>query len=115
MSFKSISLIAGFNDSNINLKNTGSTLIFTQLSTNGIYFPVRIRVYGTNLSGVTTPPTLSIGTNASSYNNILSSTALTGLVNGTYIDYSPTFPLSPLNGNDKIFVNVTIGAVATTF
>lgn len=116
MSFKSLPILIGYNDTNVNLKNTGATLLFTQPNTQSSYFPFRIRVFSGNVSGITGAPTISIGTNASSYNNILAATALTGLTTaGTYIDYAPTYPLAPIAFNTSVFVNVTIGATGTTF
>jgi hypothetical protein len=115
MGFKLIPTYVGYNETNVNCKNTGSTLIFTNPASSGQFFPSKIRVYGGNLVGIVTPPTLSIGTNASSYNNILVATALTGLTNTGYIDYAITFPGTLLTAGTGVFVNVTIAANATTY
>jgi len=116
MGYKLSTPIVGFTDSNVNVKNTGATLIFTNADSTKLFFPFKIRVYGTNIVSPVTPATLSIGTNASNYNNILSSVSLTGLVTtGTFIDYLPTYPISTISAGTDVYVNVTVGASATTF
>lgn len=116
MGYKLVSSYVGYSDANVNAKNTGATLIFTTVDVNKLFFPYRVRVYATNLSGVVAPPTLSVGTNASNYNNIIPATALTGLTtNSTYIDILPTFPTASLASGVQVFVNVTGGANATTY
>lgn len=64
----------------INLAATGSTIIYTPDFSDRVYIIRNIIVLCTSASGVITPATVSVGTNASSYNNILAATALTGLL-----------------------------------
>lgn len=116
MGMKSAPQIVGYSESPVNMKNTGATFIFKQQDTTKLFFPLKIRIYMNNASGVVSPATISIGTNASSYNNILIATALTGVsASGTFIDFNPTFPLAPIQNDTDIYVNVTVGANATTF
>lgn len=64
----------------INLASTGSAIIYTPDLSDKVYIIRNIIVLCTAASGVVTPATISIGTNASSFNNILAATALTGLL-----------------------------------
>ena len=115
MGYKNVPIVVGYSDSPINLKNTGATLVFTTQDKTKLFFPYKIRIYCNAASGVLTPPTLSIGSNASSYNNILGTVEVLGLVAAqTFIDYEPTFPIAPISSDVGIFVNVTVGATGTT-
>lgn len=116
MGYKLVSSVVGFSDANVNGKTTGATVVFTTLDSTKLFFPYRIRIYLTNPSGVVTPPTISVGTNASSYNNMLAATALTGLTtSGTYLDFPIISPVTALAAGVDVNVNVTVGANATTY
>ena len=104
-----------YTSSPINLKNTGATLLFNSINSSSPFFPSLIRIYTNNATGIVTPPTLSIGTNASSYNNIRAVTLTTASASGQYVDYLPSYPLAPLAANAEVYVNVTIAAIATTY
>lgn len=116
MGFKYTDTFVGFSTNDINLANTGSVLVFTDPDNRNLFFTYKIRIYlnaGTNVSGV---PTISIGTNSSSYNNILANTSLTGLLtNGTFLDLSPTYPVPTIGLNQQVFVNTTVGATSTQY
>lgn len=104
----------------INAKNTGTTLLYTLEASSLNFYPVMVipRATGAGISGVVTGPTMSIGTNSTSYNNVattgLLGSILTALGAGnsqpTNTSYSPG-----LAGGTQIFANVTLGAVATNF
>jgi hypothetical protein len=115
MGFSIDTILKGFSDVNVNLKNTGSTLIFTQSDSTKLFFPHRIYVFSSNVSGAVTPPTLSIGTNSSTFNNILSTAAPALSVAGTYLVFNLTTAIAPITSGTQVFVNVTVGASATTY
>jgi hypothetical protein len=78
--------------------------------------PVHIIVDLNTVSGLGTPPTISIGTNAASYNNILGLTALTSLtLNSSTLQFSLSGAVASVAQNDVINVNISIGAIATTY
>jgi len=66
---------------------------------------------------ITLAPTVSIGTNASTYNNILPAAVLTGLTAAALTLILPiTVASSNVSSNTQVFINVTAGtAVAMTF
>lgn len=102
----------------INAKNTGATAIYTLESTSLNFYPIMIIPRVVNISNVTTPPTASIGTNSTSYNNIatssLLSTVLAALSVGSGAPYNASY--SPaLTGGSVIYANISVGAIATTY
>lgn len=100
----------------VDLKSAASTLLYTTLS-NGLRFvPVKVVAEVTAADTIAVVASLSIGTNATSYNDILAISALTGLsaVN-KIIEFSPlAAAISSIAGNTGIYVKVTTGATATT-
>lgn len=102
---------------NIDATSTGQTLIVTPNPMYGGRFIVSSAfIQLKTVSGLTTPPIVSIGTLAGSYINIITDTALTGLTTQNYL-----FPL-PLNAipfsvatNSNIYLNVSTAAVSTTY
>lgn len=102
----------------VNAKTTGAISLYTLESSSLNFYPTMIVPRSSNISGVVTPPTISIGSNASSYNNIASSgllsTVLSTIGAGSGVPQQTTF--SPaLAGGVSIFANVTISAVATNY
>jgi hypothetical protein len=93
--------------------STGTTAIITLA--NG-FIVSQIQMVSTTISGGITGPTFSIGTNASSYNNIATS-ALSTLftTNNAVLVVSLANPTVHVNSGDTININVTIAAVATTY
>lgn len=102
-----------FNVSGIDGTATGSTLVFTPISR---FTPISVTVELTSVSGFVTVASFSVGTNATSYNNILPVSALTGVTSANNL---LTFPLaaviSSIDAGIGIYINVTTGAVATTY
>lgn len=103
----------------VNLKSTGTTLLYTLESTTLNFYPIMIvpRATGVGISTVVLGPTFTIGTNSTSYNNIATSsllssiiTALTGGSSLSTNSYSPA-----LAGGTAIYSNVSIGASATNY
>lgn len=99
----------------VDAKTTGSTLIGTTDSTLR-FRPVRAIFEITSATAVVGVATVSVGTNASSYNNVLVASALTGLstVNTSLIFNLSLAVLTSITVSTGIYVNVTIGATATT-
>lgn len=100
--------------SGINAKSTGATLIGTTLP--GMRFvPFKIGVEATVLTGASTGPTFTIGTNASSYNNILSSTTWSPVDEFQFNLYgfsSGTISVAPSTG---IYIDITSASTSTSF
>jgi len=100
---------------NINLKNTGATLISATKSNAGNFYARVIRVVITSATAITVPATISIGTNSTSYNNILVATALTAL---TTVDTILTIPLAAVSSlvasEGEIYANVSVAALGTS-
>lgn len=103
----------------VNAKNTGATLLYTLEASPLNFYPALIvpRATGVGVSGVTLSPTISIGSNATAYDNIASSSlignVLTSLTGGKSLSTSTYSPALP--GGTAIYVNVTTGAIATNY
>lgn len=90
----------------------GSTLIFTPLAR---FTPLMCNVELTNVSALVGAATISIGSNGTSYNNILGLTALASLAGiNACVNISIPTPVS-VAANTGIYVRVTTAALATTF
>lgn len=99
--------------SGIDGKTTAPTLIFTPISR---FTPLSVTLELTSVSGFVTTASFSIGTNASSYNNILAISALTGVSNANnLLNFPMTTLISSVPIGTGIYVNVTTGAVETTY
>lgn len=107
--------LAPYGVTGINAKNTGSTGIYTTETGLGRFYPVAVLFEATNTASVSIVATISVGTNASSYNNILAASGLAGLTSNNAII---TFPLTAaavsVPASTAIVMNVTVGATATT-
>lgn len=92
---------------------TGATAIFTAPQGFGIS---QIQIVSTGISGLLFAPTISVGTNSSSYNNIITLSALTLLTaTGDTINTHPLNPCYIPQTNDTIYCNVTTAALATSY
>lgn len=102
----------------VNGKTTGATLVYTLPASTLNFYPTQIIVRAVSISGVTTPPTVSVGTNSTSYNNIATGSLLNTVLNtvgatgGSPQNASTSFPIA---GSTAIYANVTIGAIATNY
>lgn len=75
-----------------------------------------IQLVGTNISGVITGPTFSIGTNSPNYNNVVSLSLITSLsAANNLLNINLANPSQTLNYNDTIYLNVAIAALATHY
>ena len=95
---------------NINYKNTGAILLFTTppeayASTRKVY------IEATNVGTSPTSGTFSIGTNSTSYNNILTSTS-SSFTNGSSSRINFNFGTS-IPQNTDIYMNITSSGTAT--
>lgn len=103
----------------VNAKTTGTTLLYTLEASSLNFYPFAIvpRASGVGISGVTTGPTMTIGSNATSYNNIASASLLSNvlslLTGANPTSASVSSPALP--GGTPIFANVTVGAIATNY
>lgn len=99
----------------VNLKNTGSTKIMTTENGNRNLYLFAAHFESSAASSIVTPATACIGTNSTSYNNILFATALTGLTGtGIHLPVSFNATSSVVPPNTDVFVNVTIASVGTS-
>ena len=98
---------------NVDGTAAAATLIFTPGST---FTPTNVVVTLTSVSGFVSVSSLSVGTNATSYNNILPISALTGLIGANIsLNIPIVSAISSVSGGTGVFVNITTPAVATSF
>lgn len=93
--------------------SAGHTAIFTAPQPFVIF---AIQAVTTNVSGLILGPSISLGTNAPSYNNILGISLLTSLslVNNIF-SLTASNPGYVMQTNDTLYVDVTTAALATTY
>lgn len=99
----------------VNGKVVGNTFMFTTRSDKRF---VTIGVYVTliTVSGLAIVCTTSVGTNASSYNNICAATLLTGLTGANQILQLPLLGnLNSIAASSDVYVRVSIGSTATVY
>lgn len=102
----------------VNAKTLASTLIYTLPASPLYFYPTQIVPRNVNISGVTTGPSVSIGTNATSYDNIASTQLISTLLSTVAVSngvpqntsYSPA-----LSGGTAIYAKVTTAAIATNY
>lgn len=111
------------------MANPGSLeLVFNSKTTGAVQIPAKFDVFffiqslsfvATQVAGKNSSATVSVGTNSPNYDNILGATSLSGLAaRGDFINFnieSPTVERAFSTVSTPIFVNVTVGASATTF
>lgn len=91
-----------------------STMLFTTVA-GFTFLPTSIIVSANNVSGVISQPTLSIGTNALTYDNIFIASPTDLTITGTmdlFFTGSGSATVAPLT---PIFINISVGAVATNY
>lgn len=109
--FETSAVIYGVQD--VNGKSTGSTEVVT-LPNGFVIFDVQIVL--TNASGIVLAPSISIGTNSSSFNNIVAISTLTPLsIANDAFTLSAFNPGIHLNEDDVVYVKVTTAAIATIY
>lgn len=102
---------------NITGTAVGNTTIFTTANPEiTSFFTLGLIVGETNISGVVTPPTISLGVTAANYIDIIAATALTGSIGGAkYQILQPIAVPQSILSNLDIVVRVSVAAVATTY
>jgi len=105
-----------FSTGGIDAKATGATTIGTTRDSGERFVPLYVVVELTAAAALTIVPTISVGTNGASYNNLLVATALTGIsaTNNVVILAIPPSVITSVPPGTPIKVNITIGATATT-
>lgn len=98
------------------MKSTGATAIQTSENGTQRFMPLQVIIECTAASAIVGAATISVGTNASSYNNLLAATALTGVTaaNNMLGFNLPLVATSSVAANTAINVNVTIAATGTS-
>jgi hypothetical protein len=98
---------------NVDLKSTGTTDIYT-VPTGYRFITTDVYYEGIDMSGITNLGTSNIGSNATSYNNIISTYSyLIGFTNGEMRSLGPS-DAAIISAGSVIKINVTVGATATT-
>jgi hypothetical protein len=91
----------------------GSAFLFKNFPL--VFGPIKILVYCKTASQITIPPTISVGTNAQDYDNIIPATVLTGLVETDQTFEIEVPQLSHIvAANTDIFINVAIGSTGAS-
>lgn len=76
----------------------------------------QIQLISKNIAGLLVGPTFSVGTNASSYNNVASLVVVTALsAANNVLNITGSNPTSVLTGGSTIYINITTAALATTY
>lgn len=83
------------------------------------YYPAQVQIILDTVSGLTTAPTISVGTNSPNYDNILSALSLDGLLSsaGTYIARAigVTSTANAIGNGADIKARISVAATATTY
>ena len=108
--------IVFFKATSVDAKTVAATQIGTTLANTVLRFhPMFAVIYLKTVDTMLAAATLSFGTNASTYNNIIAATAMTGLTTANDMFRSDiTGVVASIASGTAIFVNVTVGATATT-
>lgn len=97
----------------------GTTTIFTTDASSGRFYPVSIVCECTSTSGFVVVASVSVGTNSTSFNNILAITALTGAsAANLYAVAAPTGIIAgggSVAAGTAVVLKVTTAATATTY
>lgn len=100
----------------VNGKTVASTLVGTTRNDARKFISTLAVIHATVANAITVPPTISIGTNGTSYNNLLAAATLTGM---TSVDNYLCFTLggsvlSAVAANTGIYANISAGATGTS-
>lgn len=104
-----------FSATGIDAKVSGARSLGTTDATKRFY-PIVFVIRVASANTISLVPSISVGTNATSYNNIGGVIALTGLtsVNKMLKQELAVSAIDSVAPNTQIFANITIGATATT-
>lgn len=105
----------GFALTNVNGKTTGAVTIDTVDGSNRFY-PTSVLFEVMAATLITVPPTVSVGSNSPSFNDIVAATSLTGLtaLNKTVVMNLTAAAFTSVAAGGTLGINVTVGATATT-
>lgn len=117
-------IVAAHDDSTplgyVSCLTTGPKLIGIVGDPDQRFFAERYRIIVVQATGVTTPPTVSLGTNGPDYNNVAPATALgsiglnaAGLMRNVLVGTSS--PINVILNRVAVYVNVTVAANAGAF
>lgn len=101
---------------NLDATASATTTLFTTLNGTQGFYPTRAYAHPRTITTFVAVPTLSIGQNSATYNDIVTATALTGL-NSTalFIPLVMAVPSVVVAVNTPIKVVVTVGALAAAY
>jgi len=104
-----------FRTGTIDATATGATTIFTTdpESRSRKFIVTRAVIRLVNVNTLTIPPIISIGTNSSTYNNIIAATTLTSALTDTQFQGTILAAAPVVASGTAIKVNVSTGATAT--
>lgn len=101
----------------VDATTTGSKLVGIVGQTGKAFLGNGYRFFVSKITGLTTAPTGSLGTNSPNFNDLQTATALTGWLQNDFQNFSWAIGgrkqaiLTPT----PIFINITVAAVATTY
>jgi len=103
----------------IDVKTAGNTKVLTLPATSFRFVPVAAHVEVLTLTGtVILQPSLSLGTNATSYNNLFTSSPLSGLLTTVGLTSASALSIAnavaPLAGSTDVYAKVNITATGAT-
>ncbi|RYH70507.1 MAG: hypothetical protein EON54_01350 [Alcaligenaceae bacterium] len=98
-------------------KTAGSTMIYKLEDSSLNFYPTQVIIRAVDISGVTVKPTISIGTNATNYDNIASGTLLNTVTSLLGVTSQPqNVSTSPaLASGTQIYVKISGLPVATSY
>lgn len=98
----------------IDAKTAASTKIGTTENGTQRFYPIYLVVTCTAATSISVVPTLSIGTNSSSYNNIVTATSMAGITSAnTFLTTFVIAALGSVAASTDIYTNISLGATAT--
>ena len=113
--FKYMYGVTGYYLNTFNSKNLGNTIFFTTPSSGFRFFPTHIIMSVLFATSITVGASISIGTNGSSYNNILANTAFTGLTTANnYQVVQLSGVLNAIPANTSGYLNVNTASIGTS-
>ena len=99
----------------INAKNVGTTKIFTTPNEGLNFYPLFARIFVEDAQTVIVAPIITIGTNSSTYDNILASFTLTELtVTNNFLNLIIDNAITFVSPNTDVFFRIGVAATATT-
>lgn len=106
--------LVSFIKKGIDAKTTGATKMGTTENGTERFHPIFAVINVSAANTIAVVPTLSVGTNGASYNNILVAAAMTGLsALHTLLKSDIVGATGNVAPNTEIYVNISVGATAT--